>query len=100
MNENNVLELHELDDLKAAYNLMDERLDGQEIVSDEQLREVMMRKFTDIRENLKEGLIWGNLIFVPVIAWYAWANTRLTRDFANIQIRSLKTDEERRLWVL
>ena len=49
MNENNVLELHELDELKAAYNLMDERLDGQEIVSDEQLREVMMRKFTDIR---------------------------------------------------
>lgn len=78
MNENNVLELHELDELKAAYNLMDERLDGQEIVSEEQLREVMMRKFTDIRENLKEGLIWGNLIFVPVIAWYAWANTRLT----------------------
>lgn len=78
MNENNVLELHELDELKAAYNLMDERLDGQEIVSDEQLREVMMCKFTDIRENLKEGLIWGNLIFVPVIAWYAWANTRLT----------------------
>ena len=74
----NVLELHELDELKAAYNLMDERLDGQEIVSDEQLREVMYRKFTDIRENLKEGLIWGNLIFVPVIAWYAWANTRLT----------------------
>ena len=74
----NVLELHELDELKAAYNLMDERLDGQEIVSDEQLREVMMRKFTNIRENLKEGLIWGNLIFVPVIAWYAWANTRLT----------------------
>ena len=74
----NILELHELDELKAAYNLMDERLDGQEIVSEEQLREVMMRKFADIRENLKEGLIWGNLIFVPVIAWYAWANTRLT----------------------
>ena len=78
MNENNVLELHELDELKAAYNLMDERLDGQEIVSEEQLREVMMRKFTDIRENLKEGLIWGNLLFVPVMAWWAWANTRLT----------------------
>ena len=30
-------ELYELEDLKVAYNLMDERLDGQEIVSDEQL---------------------------------------------------------------
>ena len=27
-------ELYELEDLKVAYNLMDERLDGQEIVSD------------------------------------------------------------------
>ena len=23
-------------------------------------------------------LIWGNLIFVPVLAWWAWANGRLT----------------------
>ena len=52
MSENNVLELHELEELKAAYNLMDERLDGQEIVSDEQLRETMMHKFTDMRQNL------------------------------------------------
>ena len=77
MNEN-ILELHELDELKAAYNLMDERLDGQEIVSDEQLREVMMRKFTDMRQNAKEALIWGNLIFVPAMAWWAWAVGRLT----------------------
>ena len=66
MNEN-ILELHELDELKAAYNLMDERLDGQEIVSDEQLREVMMRKFTDMRQNAKEALIWGNLIFWDLV---------------------------------
>ena len=71
-------ELYELEDLKVAYNLMDERLDGQEIVSDEQLREAMYRKFADIRENAKEALIWGNLIFVPVLAWWAWANSRLT----------------------
>ena len=77
MNEN-ILELHELEELKAAYNLMDERLDGQEIVSDEQLREVMMRKFTDMRQNAKEALIWGNLIFVPALAWWAWAVGRLT----------------------
>ena len=77
MNEN-ILELHELEELKAAYNLMDERLDGQEIVSEEQLREVMMRKFTDMRQNAKEALIWGNLIFVPALAWWAWAVGRLT----------------------
>ena len=74
----NMNELYELEDLKVAYNLMDERLDGQEIVSDEQLREAMYRKFANIRENVKEALIWGNLIFVPVLAWWAWANSRLT----------------------
>jgi len=77
MNEN-ILELHELDELKATYNLMDERLDGQEIVSDEQLRDTMYRKFADIRQNLKDGLIWGNLLSLPVLAWWAWANSRLT----------------------
>ena len=77
MNEN-ILELHELDELKAAYNLMDERLDGQEIVSEEQLHEAMMRKLSDIRKNLKEGIIWGNLLFVPAMAWWAWAYGRLS----------------------
>lgn len=71
-------ELNELEELKAAYNLMDERLDGQEIVSDEQLREAMYRKFTDIRQNLNEALVWGNVVFVPILAWHAWANDRLT----------------------
>ena len=78
MSENNVLELHELDELKVAYNLMDERLDGQEIVSDKQLREAMYRKFADIRQNAKEALIWGDLIFVPILAWWVWTYSRLT----------------------
>lgn len=77
MNEN-ILELHELDELKAAYNLMDERLDGQEIVSDEQLREAMMRRFTNLRQNLKQNLIWGDLLFIPVLAWWAWAYSSLS----------------------
>jgi hypothetical protein len=74
----NMNELHELEELKTTYNLMDERLDGQEIVSNEQIRDAMYRKFTDMRQNIKENLIWGNLIFVPVLAWWAWANSRLT----------------------
>lgn len=74
----NMLELHELDELKAAYNLMDERLDGQEIVSDEQLREAMMRRFTNLRQSMKDNLIWGDLLFVPVLAWWAWAYSSLS----------------------
>ena len=74
----NVLELNELEELKATYNLMDERLDGQEIVSDEHLREVMMRKFGDMRQNAKEWLIWMNVVFVPVLLWDSWTRSRLT----------------------
>ena len=74
----NINELFELEELKATYKLMDERLDGQEIVSNEQLRDTMMRKFTDMRQNLKEGIVWGNLLFVPVFAWHLWATSRLT----------------------
>ena len=74
----NMNELHELDELKAAYNLMDLRLDDQKIVSDEQLREAMYRKFADMRQGAKEGLIWANVIFVPILAWWAWANNDLT----------------------
>ena len=74
----NINELFELEELKATYKLMDERLDNQEIVSNEQLCETMVRKFTDMRQNLKEGIIWGNLLFVPVFAWHLWATSRLT----------------------
>lgn len=74
----NINELFELEELRATYKLMDERLDNQEIVSNEQLRETMVRKFTDMRQNLKEGIIWGNLLFVPVFAWHLWATSRLT----------------------
>ena len=74
----NILELHELDELKAAYNQMDERLDGQEIVSDENLREAMYNKFANLRQTVKEGLVYFNLVFVPVILWRDWSNENLT----------------------
>ena len=77
MNEN-ILELHELDELKAAYNQMDERLEGQEIVSDENLREAIYNKFANLRQSAKEGLVYFNLIFVPVILWRDWSNQTIT----------------------
>ena len=77
MNENN-LELHELDELKAAYNQMDERLEGQEIVSDENLREAIYNKFANLRQSAKEGLVYFNLIMVPVILWRDWSNQTIT----------------------
>ncbi len=73
MTQNNN-ELLELEQLKATYNKIDERLDGQEIVSDEQLRKTMCGKFTDMRRSLKEGLIWSNLVLIPLLAWH-WHTT-------------------------
>ena len=57
---------------------MDERLEGQEIVSDENLREAMYNKFANLRQSAKEGLVYFNLIFVPVILWRDWSNQTIT----------------------
>ena len=76
MNEN-ILELHELEELKAAYNLMDERLDGQEIVSDEQLREVMNRRMNFIRKDAKELVVMINMVLLPLMAFVEYYNGRL-----------------------
>lgn len=76
MNEN-ILELHELDELRAAYNQMDERLEGQEIVSDEQLREVMGRRMDFIRKDAKQLVVMMNLVLLPLIAFVEYYNGQL-----------------------
>lgn len=73
-------ELLELEELKTAYNLIDKRLDGQEIVSDEQLRIVMERRLTNIRSTTKGYLIGVNLIGAPLVAVWMHFENRLTTD--------------------
>ena len=73
----NMNELHELEELKATYNLMDERLDGQEIVSDEQLQVVMSRRMNFIRKDAKELIIMINLVLLPLLAFVEYYNGRL-----------------------
>ena len=75
----NIYELHELDELKATYNLMDERLDGQEIVSDEQLQVVMSRRMNFIRKDAKQLIVMINLVLLPLIAFVEYYNGRLNR---------------------
>ena len=76
MNENS-LEFHELDELKAAYNQMDERLEGQEIVSDEQLRVVMGRRMDFIKKDAKQLVLMMNLVLLPLIAFVEYYNGQL-----------------------
>ena len=73
-------ELLELEELKTAYNLMDKRLDGQEIVSDEQLRKVMERRLTSVRSTVKGYVIGINLIAAPITALWFHFDNRLTTD--------------------
>ena len=75
----NIYELHELDELKATYNLMDERLDGQEIVSDEQIQAVMSRRMNFIRKDAKQLIVMINLVLLPLIAFVEYYNGRLNR---------------------
>lgn len=73
-------DLKELEELKTTYNLLDQRLDGQEIVSDEQLRTVMERRLTGVRRYTKTLLLTLNIVAIPLIAVLMYLEDRLDRE--------------------
>ena len=76
----NMDDLKELEELKTAYDLLDQRLDGQEIVSDEQLRTVMERRLTGVRRYTKTFLLTFNIGAIPLIAVLMYLEDRLHRE--------------------
>ena len=74
----NMDDLKELEELKTTYNLLEQRLGGQEIVSDKQLREVMERRLININRYLKTTLIALNLIATPLFALFLYLVRDLT----------------------
>ena len=76
----NMDDLKELEELKSAYDLLDQRLDGQEIVSDEQLRTVMERRLTGVRRYTKTFLLTFNIVAIPLIAVLMYLEDRLDRE--------------------
>lgn len=76
----NMDDLKELEELKTAYDLLDLRLDGQEIVSDEQLRTVMERRLTGVRRYTKTFLLTFNIVAIPLIAVLMYLEDRLDRE--------------------
>lgn len=76
----NMDDLKELEELKTAYDLLDQRLDGQEIVSDEQLRTVMERRLTGVRRYTKTFLLTFNIVAIPLIAVLMYLEDRLHRE--------------------
>lgn len=73
-------DLKELEELKTTYNLLDQRLDGQDIVSDEQLRTVMERRLTGVRRYTKTFLLTLNIVAIPLIAVLMYLEDRLDRE--------------------
>ena len=76
----NMDDLKELEELKTTYDLLDQRLDGQEIVSDEQLRTVMERRLTGVRRYTKTFLLTLNIVAIPLIAVLMYLEDRLDRE--------------------
>lgn len=76
----NMDDLKELEELKTAYDLLDQRLDGQEIVSDEQLRAVMERRLTGVRRYTKTFLLTLNIAAIPLMAVLMYLDDRLDKE--------------------
>ena len=67
-NEN--IKLDELEELKETFQLMDEKLDSQEIVTPEQIREATKEKVDLLETEVKTSLIWGYLIGFPLLTLF------------------------------
>jgi len=67
-NEN--IKLEELEELKETFQLMDEKLDSQEIVTPEQIRTATMEKVDLLETEVKTTLIWGYLIGFPLLTLF------------------------------
>ena len=76
----NMDDLKELEELKTAYDLLDQRLDGQEIVSDEQLRAVMERRLTGVRRYTKTFILTLNIVAIPLMAVFMYLEDRLDKE--------------------
>ena len=64
--------LDELNELKQAYQLIDEKLDGKEIVTPEQIRTVTMNNIGFLKRSFKKDISWSTFAFIPVLAiWFA-----------------------------
>lgn len=66
MNEDN-MNLNELEELRKSYNLMNEKLDGQEIVTPEQIRTVTLRKVNLLKNGLRKDGAWLPFIAYPLL---------------------------------
>ena len=74
----NTFNLSELDELNQAYQLIDEKLDGKEIVTPEQIRTVTLENISFFKRAFKRDFSWSYLAFIPILFIYLAINHDLT----------------------
>ena len=63
----NTFNLDELNELKQAYQLIDEKLDGKEIVTPEQIRTVTLKNISNFKRLFKFTTSWSLYAFTPIL---------------------------------
>ncbi len=63
----NTFNLDELNELKQAYQLIDEKLDGKEIVTPEQIRTVTLKNISIFTRLFKFNTSWSLYAFTPIL---------------------------------
>ena len=74
----NTFNLDELNELKQAYQLIDEKLDGKEIVTPDQIRTVTIKNISFFKTVFKRDVTWSTLAFVPITILYLVINNLYT----------------------
>ena len=63
----NTFNLDELNELKQAYQLIDEKLDGKEIVTPDQIRKATLQNISIFKNMFKMGTSWALFAFTPLL---------------------------------
>ena len=74
----NTFNLDELNELKQAYQLIDEKLDGKEIVTPEQIRTVTLKNINIFKNLFKFSTSWSLFAFTPILVIIFVLSPRMT----------------------
>ena len=74
----NTFNLDELNELKQAYQLIDEKLDGKEIVTPEQIRKVTLKNISIFKTMFKFSTSWSLFAFTPILIFIFAFSPKIT----------------------
>jgi hypothetical protein len=78
----NTFNLSELDELKQAYQLIDEKLDGKEIVTPEQIRKASLKNISIFKRMYKFSTTWSLFAITPLLVLiFAFSPNMTTTGF-------------------